>query len=117
MMAITTNNSIRVKAPIFLRMFFIIIGGIYLYFWQTDREHYQGRPRCQPELSIPLAMRMPEAVYGEMLRKSHVAPLGRVRFSRILREAHAFGRAARLGKAACFDAMLSGLGRKLGDVF
>src|ERR1035441_3255099 len=72
-MAITTNNSMRVKAPIILRRFFITILLVSVLFWQTDRELYQCRPRCQPESTISLAMAVPPVVFEENLRNMHVA--------------------------------------------
>src|ERR1017187_9736413 len=71
MMAITTNNSIRVKAPIFLRMFFIFFTGFYYCFGKQTANNTDAVHAVNPMLSIPLAMRMPAALCGKNLRKSH----------------------------------------------
>ena len=62
---------------------------VSIVFWQTDRELYHYRPRCQPDSSFPLAMGVPEWLLFKNLRKTEIPSQVEVSFSRIMREPHA----------------------------
>ena len=49
---------------------------VSILFWQTDRELYQRRPRCQPESPLVLAMAVPEWIFLENLMKTQYSILG-----------------------------------------